>query len=421
MTEQKTYWHMQLHPTGKEKEYDAGEIVKNFELIGMDKLDNDKKNQLSQFKKEMKEGDIVLVRMGKTPKALVKVKSDWKEKDNKDKSAWFQFQREVEILEIATKREKLVVATGTLQKSIGKNTQTYKYIDNWYNEILEEKIKKGNNKNKSTNIDKEEVRKEIEKRVMEIRSYTPKIAVFGDTGAGKSSLCNALFGKNIAKISDVVACTRDPQNIFIGNKEYGGIMLIDVPGIAEDEDKNIEYMDLYKSLIPKVDLVLWAIKSDDRKYSEAIKVYNKILKPHSKKIPTIFVITQIDKIEPIEEWYENQYSLGKKQKLNLIEKQNDISDKFDISTNKICYVSSKHTYQLVELIDMIVEVLPNEKKYSFVREAKDENVSNEAKEKAEKGVWEEVKEFVKENWEEIKEVVNIVKDIWSSRPSWLRW
>ena len=291
--------------------------------------------------------------------------------------------------------------------------------------IKNEEIKKENNKPKSINIDKEEIKKKIKKRVMEIRSYTPKVAVFGDTGAGKSSLCNALFGKNIAKISDVVACTRDPQNIFIGNKKDGGINLIDVPGIAEDEDKNIEYMELYESLIPEVDLVLWAIKSDDRKYSEAIKVYNKILKPHSKKVPTIFVITQIDKIEPIEEWYENQYSLGKTQKLNLIKKQNDISDKFDISTNKICYVSSKHTYQLVELIDMVVEVLPNEKKYSFVREAKDENVSNEAKEEAKKGILEEIKELVEENWEEIKYVAkiakDIVKDIWTSTTSWLRW
>lgn len=40
-----------------------------------------------------------------------------------------------------------------------------------------------------------EIRKIIEEKVKEIRSYTPKVGVFGVTGVGKSSLCNALLVK----------------------------------------------------------------------------------------------------------------------------------------------------------------------------------------------------------------------------------
>ena len=38
-----------------------------------------------------------------------------------------------------------------------------------------------------------EQRKAIERRISKLRNYSPRIGVFGKTGAGKSSLCNALF------------------------------------------------------------------------------------------------------------------------------------------------------------------------------------------------------------------------------------
>ena len=77
-----------------------------------------------------------------------------------------------------------------------------------------------------------------------------------------------------------------------------------------------------------------------------------------------------------------------------------------------------------------MEVLPNEKKYSFVRETNDENVSNEAEKKAEQGIWEDIKEFAGEAWEEVKEVVvdvivesatKIIKNLWEKATSWLPW
>ena len=40
-----------------------------------------------------------------------------------------------------------------------------------------------------------------------------------------------IFGKEVAKISDVEACTRKPQEIFLSQTDgQGGINLVDVPG-----------------------------------------------------------------------------------------------------------------------------------------------------------------------------------------------
>jgi hypothetical protein len=259
---------------------------------------------------------------------------------------------------------------------------------------------------KSIKNDKEELLAKIKEEITKIRTYVPKVAIFGDTGVGKSSLCNALFGKDIAKISDVEACTREPQEVLIQNQNgNGGINLIDVPGVGEDPARHSEYLKLYKSLLPELDLIIWAIKADDRKYASAIDVYEKILEPNLKNCPVVFVITQVDKIEPYRDWDTDNNKPGKKQEDSIIRKINDISSRFNTSTNKIIAISSNDKYNLVELVNKVVEVLPNEKKSSFVREAKEENISEEAIKSSEKGLWDSITETFGDVIDSVKDVV----------------
>jgi small GTP-binding protein len=248
----------------------------------------------------------------------------------------------------------------------------------------------------------------ITTKINQIRNYTPKIAVFGNSGVGKSSLCNALFGKEIAKISDVEACTRKPQEIFIGGKQgNGGINLIDVPGIAENKERHQEYTALYLSLAKEVDLILWAIKSDDRSYASAEEVYEKIIES-APSVPIVFVVTQVDKMNPIREWNENKKEPGDNQKNNISLKELDISRQFKVSADKIISISAEESYNLTRLVDLVVEVLPNEKKYSFTREAKEEIVSEKTRVMAEKGIWDSIKELAGSAWEKVKDPVTTI-------------
>jgi predicted GTPase len=182
-----------------------------------------------------------------------------------------------------------------------------------------------------------------------------------------------------------------------------GIILVDVPGIGEDTERHEEYIKLYKSLVPKLDLVLWAIKADDRKYMSSIEVYEEVLKPNLESCPVVFAITQSEKIEPFGDWNMPDGKPSSKQEENLLIKVNDVSSRFDISTNKIVAISSMQKFNLVELVNKVVEVLPNGKKYAFAREAKDENVSEEAAKKAEKGIFDHIKEMAGETWDFIKD------------------
>lgn len=264
----------------------------------------------------------------------------------------------------------------------------------------------------TTTQNQEQLIQDISEKINKIRSYTPKVGVFGNSGVGKSSLCNALFGRDVAKISDVEACTRKPQEILIGSDGgKGGIILLDVPGIGEDPTHQAEYTALYKSLVPELDLVLWAIKADDRNYASGLDAYAEVFN-QEKTTPVIFVITQTDKTNDLEDWDHQEYKPGGSQLGNIAIKENDVSKRFGVSTKNIISIAvSKKgkSHNLKSLVDLVVEVLPNEKKYSFTREAKEENVSSEARKGAEKGIWDSVKEMAGEAWDTVKDkVVDVI-------------
>ncbi len=267
---------------------------------------------------------------------------------------------------------------------------------------------------------KKRILEEVKAELKKVRTYRPKVGVFGDTGVGKSSLCNALFGKETAKISNVEACTREAQHILIGDEESSGITLIDVPGVGEDSERHEEYIRLYKKLLTELDLVLWVFKADDRKYMSAIDAYNQVFKSNDNQCPVLFVINQVDKIEPSEEWYDNGKKLGVTQLSNLNVRILDISKRFNVPASKIVGVCTKNSYGLVELVNTVVDVLPNDKKSAFTREAKEENVSEEAAKKAEKGVFDHIKEKLGQTWDYIKESPEIAEVLIEYAPKVLK-
>lgn len=204
----------------------------------------------------------------------------------------------------------------------------------------------------------------------------------------------------------------------------GGIKLVDVPGVGETIERDKEYFALYEKLAPELDLVIWVIKADDRAYAQAEKAYKEILEPNLKKCPVVFVINQVDKLNPLRDWDDEKNQPGSEKQKNIDAKIFEVSKAFVVSTKYIETVSVEEKYNLTKLMDTLVEVLPKEKKYSVVREAVEEVKSDEIKEKAEKGVWDAVKEFAGEAWNSVKNVavevltstaLIVMKKLWEKR------
>jgi len=130
------YWHMQLHPNDLEWRREE-ELLKKLSLIG---LGDWKKgiSQIKQFKKDMKIGDIALIRRGETPIALVEVVGDIEDNldDDGNNLDWFRYRRKVRVLDWATdKKGRFPQLRGTLQRLVNKNTLSYKYIEDWHKTI----------------------------------------------------------------------------------------------------------------------------------------------------------------------------------------------------------------------------------------------------------------------------------------------
>lgn len=217
-------------------------------------------------------------------------------------------------------------------------------------------------------------REQINLRLKNVLNYQPTIGIFGKTGVGKSSLCNALFGKEVCQIDDIEACTRNIQEVMINfDKSGNGIKLIDVPGVGESTSRDEEYSTLYAKLLPELDLVLWLIKSDDRALASDENFYKNIVKPHVKEgKPFFFVLNQVDKIEPFREWNEEKQEPGSQQFQNIRRKIDNISAFFDIASSQIIPVSANKKYNLTKLVDEFVRALPPEKKVTVFRAVNEE-------------------------------------------------
>jgi predicted GTPase len=128
----------------------------------------------------------------------------------------------------------------------------------------------------------ENIRESIYRRINDVISYEPVIGIMGKTGAGKSSLCNAIFKGDVCAVSDVEACTREMQEIRI---QFGtrSVRLIDIPGVGESAERDSEYEQLYRDLLPQLDLVLWVIKGDDRAFSADEHFYKMCCFPQAGK------------------------------------------------------------------------------------------------------------------------------------------
>lgn len=249
-------------------------------------------------------------------------------------------------------------------------------------------------------------------RIDQVVNYHAAVGVLGKTGAGKSSLCNALFGRDVAEVSDVQACTRHPQEIDLAIKHGKGISLIDVPGVGESEQRDEEYAALYRRLLPELDLVLWVIKADDRALSVDEHVYKSVVQPLAEQhgLPVVFVVNQIDKIEPTKEWDWRRNQPSSTQARNIEAKLDAIQQQFQAPAYLACAVSAEERYGLTALVELIVRRLPQEKKWSFTREARQENVSEAARRESEQGLWDTIKqaasELLCEAWEKVSSAIS---------------
>ncbi len=188
-------------------------------------------------------------------------------------------------------------------------------------------------------------------------SYSPTIGLMGKTGAGKSSLINALFQSSLSPVSDVSGCTRQVQRFSMTMNNHT-LTFVDLPGVGESLERDREYHQLYRNLLPELDLIIWVLKADDRAWSSDEQCYRFLTEQcgyQSKRF--LFVLSQADKIEPCRQWDELCHQPSHEQEANLTLKQQAVITAFK-PHHPVITVSAVENYQLTELAEQLIQALP---------------------------------------------------------------
>lgn len=189
------YWHIQLHPDDRGT-FDTEKIKKILSeksVIGLGEWEKGE-DKINQFKDKMAIGDIVAVKQGSIPIALVRVAGNaYFERIINDDFDWFPNRRRIDIIDFYDPTYDFTIPQprGTLSICNDLNTDTAKVIIQWYrnavNKRLMENIKLSTErqfqikalwdkfKNESKEEDKKFNNQEIDNLITQWKQYKDKI------------------------------------------------------------------------------------------------------------------------------------------------------------------------------------------------------------------------------------------------------
>jgi predicted GTPase len=138
------------------------------------------------------------------------------------------------------------------------------------------------------------------------RSKPLVVVVMGQTGVGKSSLINALFGINL-KTNDARPETKFPEKHIERSSDGHELWFWDMPGIGESTSADAGYLVNYQQKIMEADVALWLCHADSRSVTFDVEAVQKILAnlPDAEQSILLskltFVLSKADLVAP-EPW-----------------------------------------------------------------------------------------------------------------------
>jgi 5-methylcytosine-specific restriction protein B len=172
------FWHMQLHPSDSQavNRDEVKRILLEKGVIGLGVQWENDRGQPQKFEKEVKVGDVVLIRSD-GPLALVKVLSNCY--NNQDNSVWFDLIRKVEIL--------------SLEGNFYKVQFKKKFNSNWYDSLyLPTTLEVANNSAFINFWYKTIIGKVLMDTSISLLKYKHQIILQGPPGTGKTRLAKLI-------------------------------------------------------------------------------------------------------------------------------------------------------------------------------------------------------------------------------------
>ncbi|KAG1793486.1 P-loop containing nucleoside triphosphate hydrolase protein [Suillus plorans] len=156
----------------------------------------------------------------------------------------------------------------------------------------------------------------------------PNVVIFGQAGAGKSSLVNLLAGKNVAETSgDLTCCTLKWKEYFVELND-GSYNIFDTGGLQEPQpptsSQYICAVENARSLIQKlerqggIDLLIFCMRAG--RFAAALRsnyrLFNEFL--CEKKVPVVMVITRLEnEVGEMDNWWKRNQDTFRHQRFDV--------------------------------------------------------------------------------------------------------
>ena len=164
-----------------------------------------------------------------------------------------------------------------------------------------------------------------------------RVAVIGQSGVGKSTTLNSVFGlKNYT--SNLAEGTTEIVEKIFPMRDGFKLSIYDMPGLNNDVDKDIEYEKLYKKILPDCDVIVYIINAHSRDFGEDCRILKEVVLPicnnNQIRENMVLAVNKIDTIgenidpnDPELQWDVFRNEPTKKLKAAIKTKLGDIVDK----------------------------------------------------------------------------------------------
>lgn len=226
----------------------------------------------------------------------------------------------------------------------------------------------------------------LREAVLQQIQQPPRIAVIGHTGVGKTSTINALFGTSL-KVSDVLSGTKNPVETRVPvdpaslptveglavrqdiSAPHGLITVIDMPGLGETIAWDRIYLEVYRAVLPTVDVALW-VMDESRALASTEHYLGQLREMLHETVfkRLVFCVNKVDTFEP-GEWNTLVNLPGEQQEQSITTHLHRLEEVLGVSSERLVAYSAKKRYNLLPLLNAMLRAVPEARRVALDQRA----------------------------------------------------
>jgi len=209
----------------------------------------------------------------------------------------------------------------------------------------------------------------------------PNVCVLGQTGRGKSSTINRLFGVKIADVGHHTSCTSTVTDYRLVTGTFlnrpTGVVMWDVPGYGDERLTWEKYVKLYRRLARKCDVVMFML-DNDRQMQLDLKMFKKLLKrvPELPK-KLVVVVNKADLFHPCD-WDDKRHAPSEEMRTQILQRVSHAAALLELKdTRRVVPLSALKNWNTFALLNAMVDAAGESKGANLLRAARPDDSGSE--------------------------------------------